>query len=385
MRHLRELPRRMLAAIRGFGFKQWFLLVLNVVLVLASIGCAVGMNMVGGALTSLTAAERFRGGAESRFAHVACYLPVDDGKSEEDILSFRRSLEGRMMEQSLEAAEGGRLYLDAYHGIQPVSISAEGGSASVKAVGVGGDFFYFHPLTLRSGAYIDSEDLMDDLVILDEEIAWRLYGGTNLAGMPVTINGEHFLIGGVVARETDFATERAYPGDGGVYMSFSAMKRLNEDAAVTGYEIVMPDPITSYAKGVVSDTFPIGAGDVVENSRRYSLSHLWEVLRSFGERSMRSNGVIYPYWENAARLTEDYAALLLLLSALFAVCPVVFILVLSIRDIRRAYRFAKVKIPEKVDAAVEKRKEERLEKAYQKKAGGEQHGRIEPAQRKKDI
>ena len=40
---------------------------------------------------------------------------------------------------------------------------------------------------------------MDDLVILDEEIAWRLYGGTNLAGMPVTINGEHFLIGGVVA------------------------------------------------------------------------------------------------------------------------------------------------------------------------------------------
>lgn len=119
MRHLRELPRRMLAAIRGFGFKQWFLLVLNVVLVLASIGCAVGMNMVGGALTSLTAAERFRGGAESRFAHVACYLPVDDGKSEEDILSFRRTLEGRMMEQSLEAAEGGRLYLDAYHGVSP--------------------------------------------------------------------------------------------------------------------------------------------------------------------------------------------------------------------------------------------------------------------------
>lgn len=371
MRHLRELPRRMLAAIKGFGFKQWFLLVLNVVLVLASVGCAVGMNMVGGALTSLTAAERFRGGAESRFAHVACYLPVDDGKSEEDILSFRRALEGRMMEQSLEAAEGGRLYLDAYHGVQPVSISAEGGSASVKAVGVGGDFFYFHPLTLRSGAYIDSEDLMDDLVILDEEIAWRLYGGTNLVGMPVTINGEHFLIGGVVARETDFATERAYTGDGGVYMSFSAMKRLNENAAITGYEIVMPDPITSYAKGVVADTFPIGAGDVVENSRRYSLTHLWEVLRGFGERSMRSNGVIYPYWENAARLTEDYAALLLLLSALFAVCPVAFILVLSIRDIRRAYRFAKVKIPEKVDAAVEKRKEERLEKAYQKKAGGE--------------
>ena len=31
MRHLRELPRRMLAAIKEFGFKQWFLLILNIV------------------------------------------------------------------------------------------------------------------------------------------------------------------------------------------------------------------------------------------------------------------------------------------------------------------------------------------------------------------
>ena len=53
MRHLRELPRRMLAAIKEFGFKQWFLLILNIVLVLASIGCAAGLKEVGGALSSL--------------------------------------------------------------------------------------------------------------------------------------------------------------------------------------------------------------------------------------------------------------------------------------------------------------------------------------------
>ncbi len=371
MKHLRELPRRMLAAIKAFGFKQWFLLILNIVLVLASIGCVVGLNTVSGTLTSLTAAGRFRGEGETRFSQLACYLPVDDGKTEEDIFSFRRSLESKLMEQSLEAPEGGKLYLDAYYGVQSVTISTDSGNAAVKAVGVGGDFFYFHPLPLRSGAYINSDDLMDDLVVLDEEIAWRLYGGTDLTGLPVTINGEYFVIGGVITRETDFATNRAYTGDGGVYMSFSAMQRLIESAAITGYEIVMPDPITNYAKGVVSETFPIGTGDVVENSSRYGLPHLWEVIKTFGQRSMRSNGVIYPYWENAARLTEDYAALLLLLAVLLALCPVIFILVLSIRDIRRAYRFAKAKIPEKVDAAVEKHREERLEKAYEKKAGGE--------------
>ena len=271
-----------------------------------------------------------------------------------------------MQEQSLEAPEGGSLYIDAYHGQHAVTISTENGSASVKAMGVGGDFFYFHPLTLRGGAYIQGSDLMDDLVVLDEEMAWRLYGGTELAGLPVS-----FVIAGVVARETDFATGRAYTGDGGVYMSFSAMSRLIEEASITGYEIVMPDPITGYAKSVVEETFPIGTGDVVENSSRYTLSHLWEVIGDFGQRSMRGNGVIYPYWENAARLTEDYAALLLMLAVLSALCPLAFVLVLAIRDIRRAYRFAKVKIPEKVEETMERRKEERLEKIYEKKAGGE--------------
>lgn len=361
-----NILRRIGAAIKNFGFKQWFLLILNIVLVLASAGCIIGLNVVSSTLGDLTAAGRFRGGGEMRFAQLACYLPVDGGKSEEDIYTFRRDIESALVEQSLEAPEGGRLYLDAYYGTGSVTVSTENGSASVKAVGVGGDFFYFHPMALRGGAYIKSSDLMDDLVVLDEETAWKLYGGTELAGLPVYINGEAFVISGVVARDTDFATKKAYTGDGGVFMSYSALSRLLETASVTGYEIVMPDPITGYAKSVTEEKFPIGTGDVVENSSRYGVAHLLDVIKGFGQRSMRTNGVIYPYWENAARLTEDYAALLLVLAVLAALCPAVFLIVLVIRDIRRAYRFAKVKIPEKVEEAVEKKREERLEKSFAK-------------------
>ncbi len=360
--------RRIAGAVRGFGFKQWFLLLLNVVLVLGSACCALGLGRVSGTLDTLTAARRFQGEGETRYAQLACYLPVDGSKTADDIRSFRQSLEGKMTEQSLEAPEGGRLYLDAYYGISSLTVSSENsGGASVKAVGVGGEFFYFHPLPLRSGSYIKEGDLMDDLVLLDEELAWKLFGGTDLVGLTVTINNVPFVVSGVVSRETDFATEKAYTGDGGLYMSFSAMSRLNENAAVTAYEVVMPNPITGYAKGMLSETFPIGTGDIVENSSRYSLLHLWDVIRSFGQRSMRLNGVIYPYWENAARLTEDYAALLLVLTVLLALYPVLTVLVIVIRDIRRAYRFAKVKIPERVDAAVEKHREERLEKAFENK------------------
>lgn len=127
----------------------------------------------------------------------------------------------------------------------------------------------------------------------------------------------------------------------------------------------MPDPISGYAKGILTESFP--NADVVENSSRYSLGHLWEVLRGFGQRSMRANGVIYPYWENAARLTEDYAVLLLLLSVLLALCPAIFLTVTVIRYIRRGYRFVKATVPVKVEAAVEQRKEERLERQYKKK------------------
>ena len=366
-----NLFRRILSAVKGFGFKQWFLLILNIVLVLASIGCGIGMKGVTGTLASLTAAGRFQGESGIRFAQIACYLPVDDGKTEDDIQTFRQSLENKLTEQSLNAPPGGRLYLDAYYGTASVSISSKNGSGMVKAIGVGGDFCYFHALPLRGGAYIDGEDLMDDLVVLDEEMAWKLFGGVDLAGMPVTINGESFVVSGVVSRERDFATKEAYAGDGGVYMSFSAMSRLLETASITGYEVVMPNPITGFAKEVVSENFPVGNGDVVENSNRYGLLHLVEVAGDFGRRSMRTNGVIYPYWENAVRLTEDYAALLLLLAVMLALCPFLSALVLVIRDVRRAYRFAKVKIPEKVDETMEKRKEKRLEKSFEKKAGGD--------------
>ncbi len=364
--------RRIPAVLRSFGFKQWFLLILNIVLLLAMAASLFGVRRMGHTLESLTAARRFGGEGEIRFAQLACYLPVDQGKTVEDIYTFRQSLEAKLVEQSLEAPENGSLIIDAYSASASVTVRSDsGGSATVKAVGVGGDFFYFHPLFLRSGSYIRDDDLMDDLVVLDEETAWRLFGGTELAGLTMTINDQPFVVAGVITREDDFASKRAYSGDGGIFLSFSALSRLNEDITITSYELVMPDPITGYAKSVVQDTFPIGDGDVVENSSRYSLSHLLEVAGSFGERSMRTNGVIYPYWENAARLTEDYAALLLVLSVLFALWPLLSALVIAIRYIRRTYRYVKATVPVKVDEAMEKRKEERLEREYEKKAKGE--------------
>ena len=312
----KNIFRQMGEDIRGFGFKQWFLLGLNVVLALASLACLLGLRTVSHTLNSTTAADRFRGESEMRFAQVACYMPVGQGKQETDIFAFREKLEAAMVEQSLEAPENGSLYVDAYCGSAEVTVASEHGSGTVTALGVGGDFFYFHPLDLRGGTYISGDDLMDDLVVLDEAMAWRLFGSTDLAGMDMTINGQPFVVAGVIARETDFATKKAYTADGGIFMSYAALNDLlagesggeaqdqeeeqpapqvQSALSIDCYEIVLPDPISGYAMNVVKENFQVGEGDVVENSgpqlRRAVHADQRRHLSLLGERSAADGGL----------------------------------------------------------------------------------------------
>ena len=109
------------------------------------------------------------------------------------------------------------------------------GSGMVKAIGVGGDFFYFHALPLRGGAYIDGEDLMDDLVVLAKPLTAERIRRNRLG------------------RLMD-----SPPSSPGCQRPQACMSRLLETASITGYEVVMPNPITGFAKEVVSENFPVG-------------------------------------------------------------------------------------------------------------------------------
>lgn len=344
--------------------RKWNFAILNLVLLILTGICVLAFACVAGTLDSVEAAVRWRGDSDMRFAQIACFLPVDAPKSEGDILTFRQTLDQKLVDASLEAEEGKSLYTDAYSGTAKMNVSGDHGSAEVKAIGVGGNFFLFHPLQLRSGSYISENDLMQDRVVLDETLAWQLFGGYDVAGMTVTINQKPYYVAGVVRRENDFATREAYLDGAGMFISYSAFHELTgEETDITCYEIVLPDMISGFGLSLVTENFSVGSGDIVENSRRYSLGNLWAVIRDFGLRSMRNNGVIYPYWENAVRLTEDYLALLMALTFLFALCPAVTGIVLLVREIVRGFRYGKRRIPEKIDAFREKKKEEKYAKA----------------------
>ena len=286
-------------------------------------------------------------------------------KNEEDILGFRRTLDQKLLDASLTAADGASLYTDAYSGQAKLTVTGDHGKSEVNAIGVGGEFFLFHPLRLLSGSYISARDLMQDRVILDETLAWRLFGSSDVAGMTIYAGETPLYVAGVIQHENDYASREAYGDVPAMFVSYSAFHALTE-AGISCYEIVMPDMISGFASAIVEENFDVGTGDVVEISSRYSVSNLMQVIKDFGVRSMRHNGVIYPYWENAVRMTEDHLALLLVLMVLFASVPVITVVVFIIRAAVRLISAASRAIPQRVSDARERKREAQYARSGEK-------------------
>jgi len=328
-----------------FVIKRILLIAVNALLLIAFIVCLSLSASHKNTLRSQQAAAAWAGQSGERFSQLSVFFPESFEFDEASIRNLHTSIDNALQTVSLESTQGRILYTDAWSGVANVSIYHERGPISAKAIAVGGDFFLFHPFNLRSGGYLSPNDVMKDRVVLDEELAWRLFGSAHLEGFEILINNRPFTIAGVISRETDFASSKAYADGAGLFMSFEAMKDLVEmtggEAKILCYEIVMPDPISGFALKSLTDAIPDQSVHIVENTTRFSLSNLFAAIRAFGERSMRMDSIEYPYWENAARYIEDWLALLLALTILFIIFPFVCGVVYTVKIIRFLIRRSK--------------------------------------------
>ena len=329
------------------------ILILDAALLLLSGICLFVCKSLSAPLLSQRAAERWQGGSEMGFAQISCFMNESGKKSVEEIYEFRQTLDSKLTEASIDADNAAQLYRDAWSGFGKITVFGEHGKGDASVTAIGGDYFFFHPMTLVSGGYLSESDLMEDRVVLDRELAWLLYGGYDLAGLTVTINEKPYVIAGVVEREDDFASRDTYTGGAGVFMSYRAYSEL-ADCGIGCYEIVLPQPVEGFAENLMSESFRIGGGEIVNNSGRYSLSSLYKVLKSFGTRSMHTNSVIYPYWENAARCIEDWGSLCLAFAIAFAVFPAVSVFVLAMIWLIRGKNFLSARIPAIVSGKIDK-------------------------------
>lgn len=340
------------------GPRRLLLYLAALISALIALVCLSVFAHLGGLLEAQKAADRFAGEGLERAAQVSAFFPLGAGFDEAGVNGFRKNVEAAMEEASLSAPEGGSLFVDAYSAQSSLRVTGPRGSAEAAVTAVGGDFFFFHQLELRSGSYISGDDLMHDRVMLDEELAWRLFGGVELSGLTVYINEKPYVIAGVVSREDDFASERAYSAGAGLFMAYDTLNAIQQ-TEISCYELAAADPVKDFVQNLVEERLAGYDALVVENSSRFGVEAGLRVLGDYGERSMNTAGVIFPWWENAARLVEDYAALMLLFGLLFSLLPAVLVLVLALRFVKRQTK--------KLRPFLERRLDEHRKRAWEKK------------------
>lgn len=280
---------------------------------------------LGSSQLSQTVAERWS--SDGKSSQVSCFFSVGSGITEDELIEFEHTVDGALLDASVvqeSVNPGARLWADAYSADGQVTLSNEKTSLTADAIGIGGDFFLFHPLTLLNGAYFSGNDLMQDYCVIDEDAAWQLFGSNDVAGMTVYIGGIPHIVTGVVQRPAGRLAEAAGLDSTLVYVSYQTLTELGTSHGINHYEIVMPNPVTDFAYNYIKEK--LGSNEkeveVVENTSRYSILSRLKLLVQFGTRSMNGKAIIYPFWENIARGYEDILALMTLFGIVFLLYPV---------------------------------------------------------------
>ena len=352
----------------GRGKRIWF--VVCAVLLIAALGCGLAMRVLSGRLLSQQEAERWRGESEQEYCQVSAFLPTPSSVDLQGIYTFRYAVLDALTAVGFEWREDVLPFVDAWSCEGKLSISGENAATDAPVVAVGGQFFEFHPLRLLDGSYLAEGDPSPDRVLLDEQLAWELFGGTALTGMSVQINGAAFIVGGVVEREDDSASRRAYTGEKGFFMPYDAYRAISGQSGISCYEVVLPEVVKGYSAQLVADSFPLGGGESVVNTDRFGMERLLALARDLPARASHGGAVSYPYWENAARITENECAALALAMLVLSLPVAITALV----EIFRALSRGKTALEEKVIPRAKDRVEEavrvRARRRWEKKHGG---------------
>lgn len=320
--------------------KKLVLLGVNIILAVAFIVLSIFAKNGAGALYSQQEARRWEDEKNS-YAQVSVFASPGRNLQEEDVTSIRSAVMETLSKDSLNESNGAsRVWIDAYSGECSAEFRKDNNTLSVTAVGVGGDFFQFHPIPLLSGSYISEEDLNQDRIVVDENFAWAMFGSNDIVGMQLWMGNSIYTIAGVTAVDEDSLYRTAYGDSNRVYMSYSQLKQQQENLMITCYEAVMPNPISNYAyytlrtacgieeeeeETIQKTENPLDFEDiqVIENSNRFDTVKLLEGLKNRKLQVMRPNSVGYPVWENLARVEVQRQQNLLVLRFLVLICPFV--------------------------------------------------------------
>jgi len=292
-------------------FLKRFLIITAVVLagcLIAALCLEIARRDLAASLTDQRAAERWGG----ETAQLSVFFAGGEGYDHSRVFSLERAVDTALTEASLASEDGGRLWYHAYSAETEMYASTTRDGALVRVTAFGGDYFHIHQMKLAHGSYLSPDGATAGYAFLDENAAWRLFGATDVVGMPMTLGGGEYIVCGVGRAPEGTPYDDAYGAEPRVFVLLAspAGQSVTESAV---YEIVLPEPVDGFARGIVEKNFTAGDGTViVENTTRFGAKALFAHLKARPTMGTRTSAVTFPWWENIARVAEYRCADMLL-------------------------------------------------------------------------
>ena len=269
------------------------------------------------------------------YAQLSVFLARDAGLGYDDLAKLQYDIDQQYITDGIfikSESKTARLWVSAAAAEGTVSLSRDsGGSVTANVSAVIGDYFLFHPLQMMSGQYLNPTEASKDIVLLDWNTAWRIFGGYEVTGMTLEVAGHPCVVGGVFEKEKDDPTENR------IIMSFELYERINSAAELNVLEFILPNPVTGHGKQTLEKQITATEENrvMVENSVRFELKSLFEAVTGFDDTIAQSKSIALPYFESRARVAEFRGGVFLLLAVVFAILPATGVFIALVKIYRR--------------------------------------------------
>lgn len=273
-------------------------------------------------LTPQAAAQRWET-EEKTYAMASVFLPEGKAIPADYVGEFRLSMENVLLAAGVGSETHPWYY--AFSRTESATLSTDRASTEVELSVVSGDYFRVHPLELRGGWYPDEDHVMLDRIVLDRQTAWDLYYSDNVVGMYLQLGGHYYEVAAVVDTEKGEYNQMAAGGVNRAWV-LSGAPGIDMEKGFTCVEAVLPQPVKNYAATALRSalgSFVTEQTPITDNSGRFSLENRFLTLKNISTRGITTEAIAYPYWENAARLTENHLALMLIPELLLLLYPLV--------------------------------------------------------------
>lgn len=282
-------------------------------------------------LEFLDAGKRWASDGE-RFAVITMYCEDESAVSADTAESWVNRIDNALLNSSVSPKnESARSWTYTYIAEDNLRVTGPMGSANAEIMAAGGDFFVFHSMKFTYGSAFLNDKSNPMGVVIDRDLAWKLFGAENIVGMTLTINNIEFTVVGIAEKESSNGIFGDTYGDSQrLYMNYAGyVKVAGDENHVTMFETALPNSVKSFAMNIFTGAVSINEDTSVvqEVTDRFSITNRFNNMKTLKYSSIRENKIEFPYWENEAKVYDFFCAVIMIFEvALTAICISSFII-----------------------------------------------------------